>query len=58
MFDEEILKDAIFSWEELHGKVLEIFVGQHGGVLCVMGRDVTTKRVYVIHNQFVESKVK
>lgn len=58
MFDEELLREAIFSWEELHGKVLEIFVGEQEGVLCVMGRDITTERVYVVHSQFVENKVK
>lgn len=52
MFDEELLRKAIFSWEELHGKVLEIFVGEHEGVLCVMGRDINTGDIYLIHNQF------
>ena len=39
-----------FNWAELCGKTLEINVGRDTGYIVVMGKDVISGTMYVLHH--------
>ena len=62
VFNQELLSNSIFKWQELAGKGLQITVGHYpdelgkGMHVCVMGVDKTTGKCYVLHTGIEEYK--
>jgi hypothetical protein len=51
MFNKELIKNCIFDWRDLHGKVLGIRVVESEGVLHVYGieSDHEGSKLYLLH---------
>ncbi|WP_017687959.1 hypothetical protein [Paenibacillus sp. PAMC 26794] len=47
-----------FEWQELNGKTLQILAGTENGTLIVVGRDVESHDLYVLHTKSEKEMIK